>query len=454
MKRRVFTAACVLSLSLPAVLADVGLGSLALAQQQPATDQVTEAARQKYQEGVKAFEAGKYEDARAAFLQAYALKRVPAVLLNLGQSEIRSGHHEEGGNHLQQFIREHKGASQDQVTAAETGIADAKKKTGFLIVIVNAVGAELSVDSVVIGKTPLLDPYFIKPGKHVLYATFQGSAATTAVDVKKGVATSATLTLAVTTPVPTAPVPTAPVPTAPVPTAPTAPVPTAPVPTYTAPAPTYPQPYPSSTAPYVAPTAYDPLAPPASTFGPDQTNRGREPIFTWFKRKPIAWVGAGATVIGLGMGIGFSAAAGLASSNIGRPASGTGPNADKGGYATQIANQAKADLAKYPSTTFDTLAAEPCGKEADPNDDWQIPGGPNYHQPCEKLRESLGAYRTDVALAATGWVLFGLGAIGTTVYALVDWYPKKGGAAQGPQVTGFAPIFGPGQGGATLIGVF
>src|SRR5207237_1972566 len=140
--------------------------------------------------------------------------------------------------HPQQFIRDHKGAKQDEITAAEAGITEAKKKTGYIVIIVNAVGADLSVDGSAIGKSPLLDPYFVKPGKHVIYATYQGSAGTTAVEVKKGIATSATLTLAVSTPVPTAPTATAPVPTAtaPVPTY-TAPVPTAP-PTYTQPAPT------------------------------------------------------------------------------------------------------------------------------------------------------------------------------------------------------------------------
>src|SRR5689334_8167747 len=101
MKRRVLIAASVLSFGVPCVIGALPLcGGVALAQQPAQTDPVTEAARVKYQEGVKAFEAGRYEDARSAFLQAYALKRVPAVLLNLGQSEIKSGHYEEGGNHL------------------------------------------------------------------------------------------------------------------------------------------------------------------------------------------------------------------------------------------------------------------------------------------------------------------------------------------------------------------
>ncbi len=440
MKRRVLVAASLLTLALPVVLSDAGLGafsgSVAHAQPAPA-DPVTEAARVKYQEGVKAFEAGKFEDARSAFLQAYALKRVPAVLLNLGQSELKSGHYEDGGNHLQQFIRDHKTATPDQVSAAQAGIADAKKKTGYVIIIVNAVGADLSIDGSGIGKSPLLDGYFIKPGKHVIYASFQGAAATTAVDVKKGIASSASLTLAVSTPAPTTPVPTQ---TAPVPTQ-TAPVPTytAPPPTgtFTAPAPTYPYPYPTSTVPYVPTATNDPLgpSPTATATGPDQMNGPREPIFTWFKRKPIAWIGAGATVLGLGMGIGFSAAAGVAASNV-------------NDYAQVIKDQGiKAGL-----------TSPPCGVESDPSDDNPAVFGTDQNgnpvNACEKLRGSLGQYRADIGLAATGWVLFGLGAIGTVTYALLDWYPKKSGAAHGPQVTGVAPLVSPTQAGVGVIGLF
>src|SRR5690348_30854 len=82
-----------LTVAAPALLTDAGFGALPGAEPQsfaqgaaaaPA-DPITEVARQRYQEGVKAFDAGKFEDARAAFLQAYALKRHPAVLLNVGQ---------------------------------------------------------------------------------------------------------------------------------------------------------------------------------------------------------------------------------------------------------------------------------------------------------------------------------------------------------------------------------
>jgi len=44
------------------------------------------------------------------------------------------------------------------------------------------------------------------------------------------------------------------------------------------------------------------------------------------------------------------------------------------------------------------------------------------------LRDDISTFHTDVAVAATGWVFFGLGGIATLTYAMVDWYPHRKGA--------------------------
>ena len=59
-----------------------------------------------FQEGVTFYDAKDYEKARAAFLQAYALKKHPSVLLNLAQSELRSGHEADAAQHFDQYLRE------------------------------------------------------------------------------------------------------------------------------------------------------------------------------------------------------------------------------------------------------------------------------------------------------------------------------------------------------------
>src|SRR5690349_5818438 len=100
MKTRACVTALFLSLTGPALLAGVGVLPATVGSPNAfADDAVTEVARQRFQDGVKASDAGRFEDARAAFLQAYTLKKHPAVLLNLGQAEIKSGHLEDGGNH-------------------------------------------------------------------------------------------------------------------------------------------------------------------------------------------------------------------------------------------------------------------------------------------------------------------------------------------------------------------
>src|SRR2546421_1986708 len=130
--------ACPATLPLAAagLVADV---SPAMAQEK---DAVTEMARRRFQEGVKFFDQKRFEEARAAFLQAYALKHHPAVLLNLAQSEIRSGHPLEAARHFSGYLRESPNASGAERSEAEKGLAAARAKLGRIHVQVPT-GAEV-----------------------------------------------------------------------------------------------------------------------------------------------------------------------------------------------------------------------------------------------------------------------------------------------------------------------
>src|SRR5579862_8601780 len=70
---------------------------------QGADDATTTTARARFKEGVEFFDKGDFEQARAAFLQAYALKKHPAVLLNLAWSCLKSGHPLEAQKYFEQF---------------------------------------------------------------------------------------------------------------------------------------------------------------------------------------------------------------------------------------------------------------------------------------------------------------------------------------------------------------
>jgi hypothetical protein len=453
MIRRTSLAALVATTLFPALLGQMGvpLGGLAEPSAHAQQDAITEVARQRYEEGVKAFDAGRFEDARSAFLQAYALKRHPAVLLNLGLSEVKSGHPEDGGNHLQQFLREFPAATPDQRTSAEKGIADAKKKAGYVVAIVDANGADVSIDGTPVGKSPLLDPVFVKPGKHTLLATYGGRSATTQVDAKPGVAAAATLTIGVAGAA-VAPLP-APVP-APVPAPAPLPAPTPAAPPAQPPAPP-PQPPMAQQPMTQPPPSYPPMGQPPPQQQPmsygansDDFFGSREPLTDWYLRKPVAWVGSGIAALGLLSGIGFSIAASSASGSADDHAAQI-----KGESANQLAAiDERTDLSQQQKQELIEQHTLPvCGSADSAAGDKD-----HYAQACGALRDDISSHDTDVALATVGWVFFGIGVAGTAAYAIVDWYPNKVDNRQGNAGPTFvvAPLVSPTQQGIGVLGSF
>lgn len=133
-----------------------------------ADDPVTAQARQRFKEGVEFYDKGRYEEARLAFLQAYTLKKHPAVLLNLAQSTAKAGHSLEAAKYFKQFLKDAPTASPQQRRDAETGLADARQKLGRIEVVAPA-GAEISLDDgEKIGTAPLAEPIDVEPGPHTV----------------------------------------------------------------------------------------------------------------------------------------------------------------------------------------------------------------------------------------------------------------------------------------------
>ncbi len=269
LKLRVAATFLAASLALPALLP---VGAPLAEPLAHAQDAATDIARQRYKEGVAAFDAGKFEDARVAFLQAYALKRHPAVLLNLGLSELKSNHPVDAGNHLTQFLRESTDASPEQRATAQANVEEAKKRAAFLVITVDQANADVSVDGTLVGKSPLADPIFVESGLRTVVATLDGRNTTFAAQAKKGAPTNVSLSFGggPPPPPPVSPTPEEPPPFAPMP-------------------------------------SQQPQPPPPQPIG------GKESFFEWYGRKPLAWVGTGVTFVGLGVGIAFSALAGSAS---------------------------------------------------------------------------------------------------------------------------------------------
>lgn len=135
---------------------------------QPGDDPVTVQARARFKEGVDAFDKGQYENARLAFLQAYALKKHPAVLLNLAQSSAKSNHALEASKYFQQYLREATTATAQQKQDAEKGLEEVRQKLGRIEIIAPA-GTEVTLDDKdKLGTAPFNDAIDVEPGGHSL----------------------------------------------------------------------------------------------------------------------------------------------------------------------------------------------------------------------------------------------------------------------------------------------
>src|SRR5438034_2991763 len=126
----------------------------------------TATARLRFQEGVELYDKGQFDKARAAFLQAWALKKHPAILLNLAQSCLKSGRPGEAARDFAQLVKDPSGLTPAQKVEAEKGLAEARTRSGR-IDVQTASGAEILIDGERIGISPL-DPIDVEPGAHVV----------------------------------------------------------------------------------------------------------------------------------------------------------------------------------------------------------------------------------------------------------------------------------------------
>ncbi|HEY6078419.1 MAG TPA: PEGA domain-containing protein [Polyangiaceae bacterium] len=364
-----------------------------------AQDDVTlSMARERFKEGVAYFDKKDFAKARVAFLQAYALKKHPSVLLNLAQSELRSGHEADAAKHFSQYLREHKDATDNERQGAETGLTAAKALVGEIMLAVDATGAEVYVDGDLEGQTPLSGAIFLAPGSHELQARKEGKSASTSVTAAAGQSNSVSLKLS-------APKPAAPVAGA------------------------------ASTA------AGEENAPEPETH--------RKAFFPWLGSTPVAMIGVGVTGVGL-IGGGAFALGSKSSYNSAEDAKKTiettaveiDGKSTPTGACNDIDNWLQEDgLPIYDDpATRQTRVAE-------------------YEQNCQQYQDNIKAGDTFKTLAIVSLSVGGAAAIGTIIYYFVDSKeegPSPDSARRGkPQRRlAFVPVYEPGYAGGIVLGTF
>jgi hypothetical protein len=361
-------------------------------------DAMIEMARERFQEGVKYYDDKQYEKARAAFLQAYALKRHPAVLLNLAQSELRSGHEADAAKHYAIYLREHKEASALEKQEAEKGLAAAKTKVGEVAVTVDQDGAEVFVDGQPEGRTPLAGPVYLEPGQHSIEARKDGKTATSSVTTKAGASTAASLSLAGGGGGAVAPVPADG----------------------------------GGGSSETPPTGGAGTPPEEDTGGGFEvdTKGPREPFFSWAKSNKVAWVGGGITVIGLAGGVVFALTSKSAYDSADQNASDIRLAANEDGIDGPCDPASRAGLSQERKD--------------------------QYVDACTKYQDNADAGDSRKTLSIVSFVVAGVAAAGTVVYYFVDSAPKKSAATRDSNAlrVGLYPVVAPGHQGFGLIGQF
>lgn len=146
---------------------------------------VTEAAKARFNEGVKLYAKKRYDRALAAFLQAYALTKNPAILFNLGQTSLKLGDPLRALRSFEQFLKDAPNAPPDQRTRAQTGITESRRALGSIEVTAPD-GADIAVDGEPVGRAPLAAPIPALPGEHAVTITTASGAKLANVDVKAG----------------------------------------------------------------------------------------------------------------------------------------------------------------------------------------------------------------------------------------------------------------------------
>jgi hypothetical protein len=363
-------------------------------------------ARERFKEGVTFFDQKQYDKARVAFLQAYALKKHPAVLLNLAQSELRCGHEVDAAKHFSAYLRESTTASDSERQAAETGLNATKPAVALLDVNVDESGTEIYVDGSLEGVSPLPGPLYVSPGAHSIEARKGGKNKTQQVNTSAGRQFMADLSFAPKTLPSDAPVAAA------------------------------------SVGPSVRAAAAEEQPPPE----PEQSapSAGRKPFFKWLVSSPVGIVGIGLTGVGVGGGIGLA----IASKK-------SYDNADS--VAAQISHAAAVDSMMQNPETSD-LCSDPSVWLMKKMYMGDIPTrSSQYNAACSKYQDNVKSGDQLKTWSTVGFVVGGVAAVGTVVYYFVDPNAKESSesaARSDPRRIAIVPSVGPTQAGLTVFGSF
>ena len=163
-------------LAVCAALAVPTLTSTAAHAQAPAVDGANLAKQRKiFEFGNKLYDEGKHQQAEAAYLEAWALKKSYDLAGNLGNLEADMNKPRFAAEYLSYALREFPAGGKPALRdALVKRLGEVSKLVGVLRVTTSKPGAEVFVDGVSVGVSPLPGDVYLDPGTHTIEARLDG----------------------------------------------------------------------------------------------------------------------------------------------------------------------------------------------------------------------------------------------------------------------------------------
>jgi len=143
-----------------------------------ASDDENERAEQAFKDGNRAFAAGDFHAAFAAYRAAWSLKQTFDIACNLGRTEVELSLARDAAEHLDYCLRTFSVSSRGEVKDAYKRFRDlfarVRREVAALSVEVRPAGAEITVDGASYGLAPLGHDIFLDPGSHRVRARLVG----------------------------------------------------------------------------------------------------------------------------------------------------------------------------------------------------------------------------------------------------------------------------------------
>jgi hypothetical protein len=125
-------------------------------------------------EGVTLYERGNYSAALEKFNSAYAAYPSSKIFFNIGQAKRLLGRPLEAREAYQRFLDEAPGASREDRADAQDWLGRLQSTLVQISVACQIDGADVSIDGIAIGKSPLVRPVWAIPGHHQVTAVKSG----------------------------------------------------------------------------------------------------------------------------------------------------------------------------------------------------------------------------------------------------------------------------------------